>query len=120
MKFQSGAHRAHLRIGNKTFAMLWVPMAKAFRNQQFHTLVQQFFLGITKEPSGLLVDQNDLAGRIDHHHSIGGRIEQCLEIPRQIDRDRICPLRHLYRFWLSITRLTGAARVWISRPIKGR
>src|SRR4051812_49270287 len=48
-KRKPSAHRANLRNAQISIAMIWMPAAKSFRDQNFNRLALQFLLGVVKQ-----------------------------------------------------------------------
>jgi hypothetical protein len=71
----AGVHRSRARIAEKCAAPRRIAVAEPLRRQHFDGLAEQLGARITEHALRLRIDHFDAAGRIDHHHRIGRRLD---------------------------------------------
>jgi hypothetical protein len=77
-------------------------ITEPFRNEHFYRLTQELGPRVPENPLGMSIDHDDLAGPIDHHHSIGRSLDDHSEalfggnlLLRLVPVEEILAVRHL-------------------------
>ncbi len=79
IQLQPLSHGTGARRGGITLTMESMGSMKAFRQEDFQLLPDEFGASVAKQPFHLAIHERDTSGRIDHDQRIGRDVQQCEE-----------------------------------------